>query len=101
MVEADYQKVVGSSKTLYSCYGNSNNDCGLGNELIDNGSYYWFATIYPTSSVEAFNWSPSFRSVRLNYSSDAAGLRPVLRLQSSVYVTGGSGTYEDPYTIGN
>ena len=29
------------------------------------------------------------------------GVRPVLRLQSSVIVLGGSGTYEDPYTIGN
>ena len=28
-------------------------------------------------------------------------MRPVLRLQSSVIVLGGSGTYEDPYTIGN
>jgi len=29
----------------------------------------------------------------------AYGLRPIIRLSSSVVVTGGSGTMEDPYTI--
>ena len=74
---------------------------GVGYDLIDNGGYYWFATPYSASSTSAFRWFPNYRSVISSYSSTAGGVRPVLRLQSSVIVLGGSGTYEDPYTIGN
>ena len=74
--------------------------CGVSYNLIDNGGYYWFATTY-SSSMYAFNWFPLYQRVNRSYSGSAFGVRPVLRLASSVIVTGGSGTYEDPYTIAN
>ena len=94
----DFNQITGS--TLSNCYGTSSTDCGLNNTLIDNGGYYWYATPYNSaSSVSVFKWRPVNRTVDHSNSNYSDGVRPVLRLQSSVQVTGGSGTYEDPYTI--
>ena len=101
----DYQIIttnIGTKKTLSDCrstYGSR--ACGFNYNLIDNGGYYWFATTYSTSSSTAFLWNQNFRDVVSSSSTYAYGVRPVLRLASSVIVTGGSGTYEDPYTIAN
>ena len=102
--ENDYQELtlnLGARKKLSTNYRKQS--YGVGYDLIDNGSYYWFATLpYSASSTYyTFIWFPNFRVVFDYYSGSAIGVRPVLRLQSSVIVLGGSGTYEDPYTIGN
>jgi len=74
--------------------------CGYNNDLIDNGGYYWFAAAYSASSANGVYWAPTYRYVRGNLNDTSAyGLRPVIRLSSSVYVTGGNGTMDDPYTI--
>ena len=99
MKASDFEEITGSVLSSSSCYGSSSRSCGLWNSLIDNGGYYWFATPYNSaSSNEVFYWYPSGR-VDNGYSSIVLGVRPVLSLESSVKVTGGTGTYEDPYTI--
>ena len=101
--DSDYQMItanIGTKKTLSNCnniFGSR--ACGFNNDLIDNGSYYWFATPYSASSTYAFAWNPIFRLVGNIYSDHAYGVRPVLRLRSSVSVMSGSGTYKDPYVI--
>ena len=101
----DYQKLtlnLGTKKSLASSNSYRKKSYGVGYDLIDNGSYYWFATPYSASSTITFDWTPNYRRVNSGgYSNYAYGVRPVLRLQSSVSVLGGSGTYEDPYTIVN
>lgn len=101
--DSDYQMIttnIGTKKTLSNCYGNyGSKACGFNNDLIDNGSYYWFATPYDASSSTTFYWYPLYRDVASNFSSGALGARPVLRLRSSVSVMSGSGTYKDPYVI--
>lgn len=91
---------IGTKKTLSDCYSTyGSRVCGFNYNLIDNGGYYWFATLYNTSSGSAFTWSSDKRYLN-NYASNiSAGVRPVLRLRSSVTVISGSGTYEDPYVI--
>ena len=77
--------------------------CGYNNDLIDNGGYYWFASYNPSSSTNGVYWSPVNRIVisdSLLSGGSAAGLRPVISLSSSVFVTGGKGTIDAPYTIG-
>ena len=87
--------------TLY-CNGKySYQECGYNNDLLDNGGYYWFADRYSPSSTNGMYWLPSIRNVNYNSYSYAYGLRPVISLSSTVYVTGGKGTMDDPYTIGN
>jgi len=73
--------------------------CGYNNDLIDNGGYYWFADYMGRGST--ILWGPYKRRVYKSDGSQAFGLRPVIRLSTSVYVTGGSGTMNDPYTIAN
>ncbi|MDY4996311.1 MAG: hypothetical protein SO108_01185 [Bacilli bacterium] len=94
MADADFQSITGDS--LSTAYGKSNYDSY---SIINNGGFYWFATPNSSSSSSAFYWYTIDRNVHLSTSRLVSGLRPVLRLQSSVVVTGGSGTYEDPYTI--
>ena len=95
--ESDYQKVVGNSVTLVSCLDSSSITCGAGNDLIDNGGYYWIATNVVSS--RAIGWIGYDRRLGTDYSYYTSGFRPVLRLKSSIYVTDGNGTYEDPYII--
>ncbi len=100
--DSDYQVLttnIGTNKTLVNCFGDSNESCGKNYDLIDNGSFYWFATPYSASSAYAFYWYPHSWCVYNNRSNDAYGVRPVLRLRSSVLVVSGSGTYADPYVI--
>jgi len=95
-----YTTISGATK----CGGaNSKEVCGYNNDLIDNGGFYWFASAYSASETSGVSWFPFDRSVYNGSFSnaDAYGLRPIIRLSSSVYVTGGSGTMDAPYTIAN
>ena len=101
------QIIGGEGRHLTSYYGSSycdvvysNQACGYNNDLIDNGGFYWFAAS-STASDGGVCWYPHYRYVFYNYYTYAYGLRPIIRLSSSVYVTGGSGTMDDPYTIAN
>ncbi len=71
------------------------------NSLINNGGFYWFATSYSSgsSAAVAFAWLPDEQSINAGPSSGVGGVRPVLRLNPNVIVTGGTGTYADPYQI--
>ena len=96
----DFYKIVSKELIINgSCYKKSSLSCGLTNDLIDNGSYYWFANYFNSSFLIWEAWHGMYPIV-VN-SSFLYGVRPVLYLDSSVVVTGGSGTYKDPYTIGN
>ena len=96
MADADFQTITGD--TLSTAHNQSGGYYDS-YSIINNGGYYWFATHDSTASAYTFFWGPDFRYVISNGSIGVLGLRPVLRLASSVVVTGGSGTYEDPYTI--
>ena len=74
----------------------SNSLCGYNNELLDNGGYYWFNSSQEDSN---YYWDADYRSVRSLKGSYKLGVRPVLKLSSLVYVTGGDGTSSNPYTI--
>ena len=96
IADADFKTITGDILLT------ANNNSGYDNySIINNGGFYWFATPYNSSSVNAFAWDSYDRYVYYITSNSPIGLRPVLRLQSSVVVTGGSGTYQDPYTISN
>ena len=105
MNDSDYQEINGSRKSLSNCNGSYRKKyCGVSYSLVDNGGSYWFATPFIFSSTiafRAFRWAPDDRGVSYSDSGDAYGLRPVLRLQSSVVVLSGEGTYTDPFVIGN
>ena len=111
MGNEDFKKITyaisGTSSNLTTDYGSpycyntySKTSCGYGNDLIDNGGYYWFAAYYSSTDTSGVYWYPPGRRVLYSSGTHAYGFRPIIRLSSSVYVTGGSGTMEEPYEIG-
>lgn len=93
-----------SGETLWACQRgtpvNQNPVCGYGNTIIDIGGTYFLGAVkgteYPKSTLR---WRNDFGRVGWAAPTYIAALRPVIRLNPEVYVTGGSGTYEAPYTI--
>lgn len=98
MKDEDFQKITGDtiSDALLKSNGYYND-----NSLIDTGGYYWYAEFYSGSSTIpcTFVWYASYPAVDAYATGAPYGIRPVLRLKSSVIATGGSGTMDDPYTI--
>ena len=94
MADADFQAITGD--TLSTAYNKSNYDSY---SIINNGGLYWF--IQPAGYTSVWYWNPSYQSVQSGNTITGYGLRPVLRLAASVLITGGSGTYKDPYIISN
>lgn len=91
-----YEDSNASSSTTCNKAGQTRN-CGYNNYVIDNGGYYWFSSA--ASATETFFWYPRYRYVDTFSSDYAHGVRPVLKLDSSILATGGAGTMTNPYTI--
>lgn len=82
-----------------SCRDTSSAACGLGNELIDAGGWYYFAAT--SNNGSEVHWDPTAKVVTVGTKTASYGLRPIIRLSSSVYVTGGVGSDENRYKIAN
>lgn len=102
----DFQNITGSVLSTDSCYGELSTACGLGNTLIDNGGYYWYATTFNSIGNDmamGVLWYPvngiTDGYYYLGATNKQHGLRPVIRLKESVIIIGGSGTDTDPYQI--
>ena len=95
----DFEAITGSS--LSSCSGVQNSSsCGYNNDLIDNGSFYYFSTISDNTKA-VYGWYPSEQKISIFYSNALGAIRPVLRLSSKVMVVSGDGTYQKPYRLKN
>ena len=95
---------VGGNLNSRYCYSDdgtksSYKECGYNNDLLDNGGLYWFVNSNDKLNNDGIFWHPFYRSIQVSQDVYAYGLRPMIRLSSTVKVTGGSGTLEDPYTI--
>lgn len=82
----------GSNSTTIS----NSNSFGSQNWLY-NG-YEWTITPKPNSINRVF-YIDRVGNIYNNFSYFGFGIRPTFYLKSSVYVTGGTGTFDDPYTI--
>ena len=97
MGEGDFQVITGaalSKVTGQSGYGDYS--------LVNNGGFYWFSK--PAASSTSYSdwwWDSNYDYVAYGSAHGNYGVRPVLRLAASVLITGGSGTYNDPYIISN
>ena len=105
--ENDMSKMLGFEFLFSNCFDSKGNSisgsktCGYFDSvgLIDNGGNYWYNAVKGDNSI--FYWKAYGQYISHGTSYHANGVRPVIKLDSSVMVTGGSGTYEDPYTIIN
>ena len=60
----------------------------------------WEWTLTPYASGTISVWRVIYGSASYNNSSGPRGSRPTFYLKSSVYVTGGDGSFDNPYTLG-
>ena len=101
MYPSDYgYSVLSSSCARTTNLGSYNNATCAGQSWMYGQGYEW--TITPLSSVSSFVFSVSIYGYLYYYSYASFGYaaRPVLYLDSSVYVIDGTGTQSDPYIIG-
>ncbi len=84
-----------------SCMAKATKECGNGNDLLDTGGYHWFAATWSTSSTMGVYWTGYTHFVGHENYTHAFGLRPIIRLSSSVYITGGDGSMQNPYQLAN
>ena len=96
MDEYDFKEIF--KRNLSTCnVQHSNVACGYNNDLIDNGSYYWYGSVYGSNNI--YRWSPYNRYIYYHNTNILFGVRPVLAIDQSIAVIGGDGTYESPYII--
>ena len=91
----DFNQITGISISTGTESSISNS---VARTLISNGGSYWF-DVGSGNPAGCYFWSSENLSTSINYTSSSYGIRPVLRLRSSVKVISGLGTYADPYVI--
>ena len=102
----DFKKITyalsGTAYNLASYYGTPTFDSNVLQrydfDLIDNGGSYWFAA-QSGSGGGGVIWSSASRNIYFQTSNTVSGFRPIIKLSSSVYVTGGEGIMTSPYEI--
>ena len=95
MYVSDYMYASGYFNSSSTTTGSSNY---YGNQNWLYKGYEWTITPINNNSSYAFYVNNTGR-VNNNNASYGCGARPTFYLKSSVYVTGGTGTFSDPYTI--
>ena len=95
MYVSDYMYASGYIASTGTTLGNSSNF--MNSNWLYKGSE-WTITPRGNSDTSAFGVSNA-GGVNYNYSNVGNGLRPTFYLKSSVYVTGGDGSFSNPYTI--
>ena len=97
----DFNVIISKGLDMVTCDGVQNKKCGYTDDLIDNGSDYWYTDFYNNSSDTSFYWASHLRTVSHILNTSGKGLRPIIRMDSNVIVVDGDGTYEHPYKIAN
>ena len=91
------------SDYLYaSGYNSSTNTTTPADSYYGNKNWLykgWEWTQTPYASGADFTWSVEGGRANPDYALNPNGWRPTFYLKSSVYVTGGDGSFDNPYTI--
>ena len=95
---SEYNYLVNNK--IEDCDGNNNLNCGYNNDIINNGGYYWI--LDGNNSLVQYYWNPSKGSVFNTSRFDSGyGIRVVLRLNNSIFIKSGDGSYNNPYVLAN
>lgn len=95
----DHKIITGGTEITNCIQVSESTACGYNNSILDNGGFYWFASANTGTSTGVFEFGAQYRRVGYYDSNLPLGVRPVIRLDNSVIVTGGIGTASNPYTI--
>lgn len=96
----DFKNITNQVLSSDKCFKQKDNkNCGFENDLIDNGSYYWIANSNNGNNNTMFYWDATEKYINSSTSNYSLGLRPIIRLNDSVYVIEGKGTEQEPYLL--
>ena len=99
MNKQDFYYIVHNKIDNGSCIEKARDkSCGYNNSVTDIGSYYWVSNIIGDQMVY---YNPLEFYYITNPKNVSKGLRPVIRLASSVVVVDGDGTIDNPYKLKN
>ena len=92
----DFKMITNSGLSDVLCVNSaSNKQCGYDNDLLDIGGNYYILV-----NNHGYGWNANKRLIS-DKTEGNNGVRPIIRLDSNVIVTGGEGTYNNPYVISN
>ena len=87
------------AKEMYNWDSSSYSDC-KNNDYLYNSSYRWTITPYSSNSNIVFHvYATGYVSFHCYASNSINSVSPVLYLKSTVQITGGEGTSENPFTL--
>ena len=86
------------AKEMYNWDSSSYSDC-KNNDYLYNSSYRWTITPSSSNSYRVFNVYAAGYVGYYDASSSNRSVSPVLYLKSTVQITGGEGTSENPFTL--
>lgn len=95
----DFKNILGRTLSSSSCFYSGDSSCGLGNDLINIGGFYWYASPYSQTSNYPFGWAPDNNVMYFFETKSNLGVRPIIKLNTNIIVVGGDGTKESPYEI--
>ena len=96
MYVSDYMHASGYVASNATTTGSSSNFMNL--NWLYNG-FEWTITPQGNYATVAFNVNYTGNILNYNNTYTGYGLRPTFYLKSQVYVTGGDGSFHNPYTI--
>ena len=89
------------AKEMYNWDASSYSDCKNNDYLYNSSLYQWTITPYSSNSSSVFVVDAAGYVINLiNANNSYYSASPVLYLKSTVEITGGEGTSENPYTLG-
>lgn len=95
----DFHQITNKKLHEVLCLEKENKkECGYQNNLIDIGSTYWLINMKNNSLLY---YQPNPMHFENKELTNEKGIRPILKLDSTVIVIGGTGTKDDPYKIKN
>ena len=83
-----------------ACYKQKSDSCNGFNDIITGSGSYWLATNYD-DELTSYYWDDSNSYLFNSNTSIPYGLRPIIKMDSNVYIIDGKGTENNPYIISN
>lgn len=89
----------GAERSLFSCYQKSDDiGCGFDDYIIDINNSYWFDSNFNGQQIYYY-WDGVNKYINSAGEGNKYGVRPVIKLDTSILAKSGDGSYEHPYLI--
>ena len=95
---SDFTKI--NNMPVRACYKNHSESCDGFDDIITNSGYYWIANKFDDTNTNYY-WDGIHGYVYNSNTSNSLGIRPVIKMDPSIYIVDGDGSSNNPYKIAN